>query len=156
MCRFDTLGKLVIAQWPPYFQALPKSANPQFGQLGPLLSEIPGIRAMPEIKCSFFIDVFHNGVYEDEDDGDVDDNDGEDDDLGRAVAGEDEDLGRAVAGEDEDDLGRAVAEEEDDDLGRAVAEEDDDDLGRAVAGEDEEGHTGRRPLLGSRPRILAF
>ena len=64
---------------------------------------------MSEIKCSFFIDVFHNGVYEDEDDGDVDDNDGED-----------------------------------------------DDLGRAVAGEDEEGHTGRRPLLGSRPRILAF
>ena len=87
---------------------------------------------MSEIKCSFFIDVFHNGVYEDEDDGDVDDNDGEDDDLGKAVAGEDEDLGRAVA------------------------EEVDDDLGRAVAGEDEEGHTGRRPLLGSRPRILAF
>ena len=76
---------------------------------------------MPEIKRSFFIDVFHNGVYEDEDDGDVDDNDGEDDDLGWAGA-----------------------------------EEVDDDLGRAVAGEDEEGHTGRRPLLGSRPRILAF
>ena len=33
--------------------------------------------AMPESKHSFFIDVFPNGVYEDEDEGDVDGNDGE-------------------------------------------------------------------------------